>query len=67
MTRKHREDFHDDFSYEMYLDKIINDLIEALILFAESPDKCGRGSIAYSAYKAIKQVEESFYGNEIQR
>lgn len=30
MVRKHREDFHDDFSYEMYVDELF-----------ESSYKCG--------------------------
>jgi len=74
MKRKQREDFHDNFSYEMYLDKIINDLVEALIPFAEKPsqrhdsypchsnlttkEKCGRCLRAFAAYKAIQQIED---------
>lgn len=74
MNRKHREDFPDIFSYEMYLDNVINDLINALKPFAEKPserhdnfpchvnittkEKCGRCSRAFAAYYAIKQVNK---------
>lgn len=74
MIRKHQEDFHDTFSYEQYLDKIITDLVNALDFFAEKPsaehnnflchvgittkEKCVRCSRAFVAYYAIKQVEE---------
>ena len=74
MNRKYREDFHDDFSYEMYLDNIITDLINALKPFAEKPsvghnnfpchsnittkEKCGRCGRAFAAYYAIEQVNK---------
>ena len=65
MVRKQREDFGNEYAYEMYLDKIIKDLVEALKPFAEKPsishdrfhchfdittkEKCGRCSRAFAA------------------
>ena len=39
MKRKKREDFHNDFGYEMYLDRMYN----ALKLASEHLDYCGYG------------------------
>ena len=74
INRKHMEDFHDIFSYEMYLDKVITNLVTALEPFAEKPserhdnfpchvnittkEKCGRCSRGFAAYHAIQQVNE---------
>jgi len=74
INRKRMKDFQDLSSYELYLDKIISDLINAIKPFAEKPserhneftchvgittkENCGRCSSAFAAYKAMQQVNE---------
>jgi len=69
MERKRRKDFHDDFSYERY----INRIVDALSVFAYEPTTemdyymCHRGIVPkeqcsfcgprIEAYKAIKDEE----------